>query len=183
MSPAPSDRSWHEHTRVDAARLWAGGAATALVAVGVAVVGVLLVRRLIGIPLLTPGGGEAPAGEASIELSLWAGLSALAATGLLHLLMVATPHAHQFFAWIASLVVAVAVLQVFLTGFGLVEQAVTSGLYLLIGVAIISLLFGVAHTAVRYERDYDYDYPGDYSAYPGERDYRYGQPSRDYRRY
>ncbi|WP_172650088.1 hypothetical protein [Rhodococcus opacus] len=39
---------------VDARRLWAGGAATALVAALAAVVGLLIVRGLLDIPVITP---------------------------------------------------------------------------------------------------------------------------------
>ena len=39
---------------VDAKRLWAGGAATALVAALAAVVGLLIVRGLLDIPVITP---------------------------------------------------------------------------------------------------------------------------------
>jgi hypothetical protein len=40
--------------RVDAARLWTGGLATALVAALVAVVGVLIARGLFDVPVLAP---------------------------------------------------------------------------------------------------------------------------------
>ncbi|MGO4203917.1 hypothetical protein AB4Z09_19625 [Rhodococcus sp. TAF43] len=39
---------------LDAKRLWAGGAATAIVAALAAVVGLLLVRGLLDIPVITP---------------------------------------------------------------------------------------------------------------------------------
>lgn len=42
------------HPTVDARRLWAGGAATALVAALAAAVGLLIVRGLLDIPVITP---------------------------------------------------------------------------------------------------------------------------------
>lgn len=151
-----SDVSWDERTGADAGRLWAGGAATALVAAGVALVCVVVLHRVLHVAVLTPGGRTAVDGDATMVLPLAAALATLAATALLHLLMSTTPRASQFFAWIGSLVLALVVLQVFLSGTDRLAQFETAAFYLLIGVAIISSLAGVGRTAVRYHRRQDY---------------------------
>jgi hypothetical protein len=151
-----TDLSWNEQARADAGRLWAGGVATALVAAGVALVGVLVLHKLLHAAVLTPSGRTEAFGDAVIVLPISAAMVTLLATGLLHLLMATTPQASQFFGWIAALVMAVVVLQVFVVGADLMAEVRTAVLYLLIGVAIISSLFGVSRTAVRYHRHQDY---------------------------
>lgn len=151
-----TDLSWNEQARADASRLWAGGVATALVAAGVALVGVLVLHRLLHASVLTPSGRTAVPDDAMVVLPISAAVATLLATGLLHMLMATTPQAAQFFGWISSLLVAVVVLQVFVVGADLMAEVRTAVLYLLIGVAIISSLFGVSRTAVRYHRHQDY---------------------------
>ncbi|HEV7453440.1 MAG TPA: DUF6069 family protein [Pseudonocardiaceae bacterium] len=128
-------------------RLWAGGGATALVAAGVGVVGVLLIRGVLNIPILSARGQLVNQAIAVVPLS--AGLAALAATALLHLLLLTTPRPTAFFGAICAIVIAVVVLQVFLAGGTREEQVATAMLYVVIGVAVISLLSGVARTAVQ----------------------------------
>lgn len=134
-------------TEVSARRLWAGGLATALVTAGIAVVGVLLIRGVLGIPILSAKGGLVNQAMAVVPIS--AALAALAATAVLHLLLLTTPRPRSFFGAICAIVTAIIVLQVFLAGGAREEQAATSLLYVVLGVAVISLLGGVARTAVR----------------------------------
>jgi hypothetical protein len=77
--------------RVDAARLWTGGLATALVAALVAVVGVLIVRGLFDVPVLAPTREGVLGGTSTARLAIVAAVAALLATGLMHLLLVSTP--------------------------------------------------------------------------------------------
>ena len=147
-----TDLSWDEQTRADAGRLWAGGVATALVAAGVALVGVLVLHKMLHSPVLIPGAN----GDAMTILPISAAVATLLATGLLHLLMSTTPQASQFFGWISALVLALLVLQAFVTGGKLVAEVETAALYVVIGVAIISSLIGVSRTAVRHHRRQDY---------------------------
>ncbi|GAA4619703.1 DUF6069 family protein [Actinoallomurus vinaceus] len=151
-----TDYSWDEQTRADAGRLWAGGAATALVAAGVALVGVLVLHRVLQAPVISPGGLRQSADYAMVAFPIAAALVTLIATGLLHLLMATTPSASQFFTWIASLAMVLVVLQVFLGNEKLLTQVETAAFYLLIGVAIISPLLGVSRTAVRHHRHQAY---------------------------
>lgn len=135
--------------RVDPIRIWAGGAATMLVAGGVAFVGVLVIQAVFRVPGLHRIGAEV-FGVDQISLAVSAGVAALLATALLHLLMVSTPRAHKFFAWIASLIVVALIVQELVGGDGWLAKLLLSALYLIIGVAITSLLTGVGRTAVKY---------------------------------
>ena len=101
----PSDAS----RTVDAGRLWTGGVATALVAALVAVVGLLICRGLLNVPVLAPT-DEGTFGNANtFRLAGLAALAALLATGLLHLLLLSTPQPGQFFTWIVALATVAAV--------------------------------------------------------------------------
>jgi hypothetical protein len=134
---------------VDAGRLWAGGVATALVAALVAVTGVLIARGLFEVPVLAPT-DEGTLGDAStIRLAAFAAAAALLATGLLHLLLLSVPQPRRFFTWIITLATIAAALVPFLTGAGLAEKVATSAITLVVGLAIGSLLSGVARSAVR----------------------------------
>lgn len=147
-APPPTVRPVSRHEMdVSVRRLWAGGGATALVAAGIGVVGVLLIRGLLGIPILSAQGQLVDQAMAVVPIT--AALAALAATALLHLLLLTTPRPIAFFGAICGIVIAIMVLQVFIVGGTTRETAATSILYVAIGVGIISLLSGVARTAVR----------------------------------
>jgi Family of unknown function (DUF6069) len=134
---------------VDAGRLWTGGVATALVAALVALVGVLICRGLLDVPVLAPT-DEGTLGDATtFRLAALAALAALVATGLLHLLLLSTPRPLQFFTWIVALATIAAALAPFLTDADLDEKVATAAIYLAIGICIGSLLSGVARSAVR----------------------------------
>jgi hypothetical protein len=85
------DGTGRARVRVDAARLWTGGLATALVAALVAVVGVLIARGLFEVPVLGPTGEDALGNTSTARLATLAAVAALVATGLMHLLLVSTP--------------------------------------------------------------------------------------------
>lgn len=134
---------------VDAGRLWTGGVATAVVAALVALVGVLICRGLLDVPVLAPTDQGTLGDATTFRLAALAALAALLATGLLHLLLLSTPRPGQFFTWIVTLVTVAAALAPFLTDADLDEKVATSAIYLAIGIAIGSLLSGVARSAVR----------------------------------
>ena len=143
--PPPVAWAASQGMEVSARRLWAGGGATAVVAGGVGVVGVLLIRGLLGIPILSAKGQLVDQAMAVVPIS--AALAALVATALLHLLLLTTPRPTAFFGAICAIVVAIMVLQVFLVGGTTEQQVATSVLYVVIGAGISCLLSGVARTA------------------------------------
>jgi hypothetical protein len=74
---------------------------------------------------------------------------ALVATALLHLLMLGTPTPGMFLAWIIGLATVAAVVYPFSTAAPISEKAATAIVNLVIGVAISSLLSGVAARGYR----------------------------------
>jgi Family of unknown function (DUF6069) len=129
---------------VDPARLWAGGAATAIVAALVALVGVLVCRWLVKVPVLAPANDGAFGDVHTIGLILISIGGALAATGLMHLLMETTLRPRLFFGWIVGLVTLIAVMFPFGTTAALDAKIAAALVNLAIGVAIGTLVGGVA---------------------------------------
>ena len=184
-----TEPSWDRLIRPDGARLWAGGAVTALVAAGVALVGVLALYKLLDTTVVSPG-GRLTFDDSKVMLPVAAAVATLCATGLLHLLMATTPRAPHFFSWIAGLVMALLILQVFVSGTSLLDKVEAAAFYLVIGVVITSSLFGVGRTAVRYRREAGHRYadeaPRRYSddatrRYDHPDDGAYGHEPRRYR--
>jgi hypothetical protein len=168
--------------------LWSGGVATAVVAGLIALVGVVICRWLFNIPILAPKRDGAYGDAHTTTLILVAALAALVATLLAHLLLISTPRPMVFLGWIVALVTVVMVIFPFKTGATLAEKVATAVVYLVIGIAIGSLVAGVGERATRIravpgepaDRDYPgpgyrgQNYPG--QTYPGQtyrgRDYR-----------
>jgi hypothetical protein len=137
---------------VDGRRLWAGGLATAVVAALIAVAGILLARGLFDVPVLAPE-GEGVWGDADTwKYALYAGLAALVATGLMHLLLVSTPRPRRFFGWIITLATLVAALMPFVSNATTESKVATGLINVALGVGIGTLLNGVAGSAVRVRR-------------------------------
>jgi len=171
---------------VDAGALWGGGVATAIVAGLVALVGVLACRWLFNIPILAPRHAGAYGDAHTTTLVLVSALAALVATLIAHLLLVSTPRPMVFFGWIVGLVTVVMVIFPFQTGAPLAQKVATAAVYLVIGIAIGSLISGVGDRAVRRRTVGTPGVPPDYAAQPRDyqpapRDYQ-GQtyPGRDY---
>jgi hypothetical protein len=115
----------------------------------VALVGVLVCRWLFGIPLLAPKQDGAYGDAHTTGLVLLAAAAALVATGLVHLLMLSTPRPLTFFGWIIGLATVLAVLVPFSTTAPLTAKAATAVVDLVLGIAIGSLISGVAARSVR----------------------------------
>jgi len=93
-SAAPSRGTGHRAARgsVDAGRLWAGGAATALVAALVAAVALLVWTVAFDVTPVAPDWlvGDGQDATLTTRFALTAALAGVLATGLLHLLMLST---------------------------------------------------------------------------------------------
>jgi Family of unknown function (DUF6069) len=127
---------------VDAGRLWAGGAATAVVAALVALVGVLIGEGLLDVDMVEPP--LVPVGESlGVRYAVTAALLALVATGLAHLLAVATPRPQAFLSWIVGLVTVVGVVLPFTLEGSLAGRTVTAIVDLVIGLSVLTLLRSV----------------------------------------
>ena len=161
--------------KVDAAKLWSGGVATAVVAGLIALVGVTVCRWLFKIPLLAPQRDGAYGDVHTTALVLAAAAAALVATAVLYLLLLSVPRPLTFFSWIIGLATVLVVIFPFSTSAPLDAKAATAVVDLVIGLAIGSLLNGVAARAMRpvagppgYQPDPRYD--------QGAGDPRYGDP-------
>lgn len=128
--------------------LWAGGAATALVAFLVAAAGLLVAHGIFDITVLSPDWLALRSETSYLRLPLAAAVSAFVATGLVHLLLVYTPRPMAFFLWIMGLATAVATIWPFGTNSQLASTLASATIYLLIGLAIATLLHSVARRSV-----------------------------------
>lgn len=137
---------------VDAARLWAGGAATAVVAALVTIVAALVARNLFDVALLAPQ-GNGVWGEADVAwYAVVAGILALVTTGLMHTLILFTPRPMRFFAWVVTLLTVIATVAPFVASTSVLAKVVTATLNLVLGIAIGSLVTGSARSAIRAAR-------------------------------
>jgi hypothetical protein len=134
--------------RVDPRKLWSGGAASAAVAGLVALVGVLVTRWLFSLPVLAPSQDGAYGAVSTAVLVLLAAAAALAATGLVHLLMVNTPRPFLFFGWIVTLVTTLVVVYPFSTTAPLDAKIATAAVELAIGAMIGTLVGGAAARSI-----------------------------------
>jgi hypothetical protein len=133
--PAPS---------LDAGRLWAGGAATAVVAALIAVVGVLIAAGVFGLTLLGPPQVVGWWDTLTGNWAIFAALAALVATAILHVLLISTPRPMAFFRWIVGLATVAAVAWPFAAGIptsGAIASAIINAV---IGIAILSILSRIA---------------------------------------
>jgi len=157
----PSERRSSSGRTVDARQLWSGGAATAVVAALIALVGILVCRWLLGIPILAPRQHGAW-GDASTAGYAIAAAAALVATAIMHLLLIATPRPRMFFTWIIGLATVIAVVYPFSTTAPLSQKVATAVINLVLGAAIGSLVNGTAARAIRRRAiagDYQPNYP------------------------
>ncbi len=176
--PASPNDVAPNRVRPDSSQFWAGGVATAVVAALIALVGILVCRWTLGIPILAPASDGAWGNAHTGEYVLVAACVALVATGLLYLLVLGTPQPGMFFGWIMGLVTLVAVVYPFSTGAPLEQKAATAVVNLVLGVAIMSLLTAVASRAVRRPGPPSRPVqPGRDAGYaPGQRGYQPTQP-------
>jgi hypothetical protein len=135
--------------RVDAKTLWSGGAATAVVAGLIALVGILVSRWLFTIPILAPKRDGAWGDVSTVGYVFAAAAVALFATAIMHLLLLSTPRPQLFFGWIVGLATVIAVVFPFSSTAAVSEKAATALVNLVLGIAIGSLTSQVSTRALR----------------------------------
>jgi hypothetical protein len=129
--------------------LWTGGAATAVVAALVAVVGVLVVRGVFDIPVIAPGNTDGVIDYVgAIWLAVFAVIGSLLATALAHVLLLLAPRPMAFFGWIVGLVTLAFVIWPYTVLVGAAVQFANAVLYLVIGIAIGTLVGFAADQAI-----------------------------------
>ena len=126
--------------------------ATAIVAALIALVGILVARWLFTIPILAPRKDGAWGDVSTGMYVLSAAGAALAATALMHLLLLTTPRPQVFFGWIIALATIIAVVFPFSTTASLAAKSATGVVNLILGFAIGTLLGSVAGRTVRRRR-------------------------------
>jgi Family of unknown function (DUF6069) len=133
---------------VDAGRLWVGGVMAGVVGAGIGVVGFLIARGILDIPVLVEREGKL------VNANVWwyaaaAFAAALVATGLLHGLIAGSPRPFTFYGWVSGLAVAIAVLVPFTTHAKLESKIALGALNLVAGVVIAVIVATVGRTALR----------------------------------
>ena len=163
----PSQRRSSSGRTVDARQLWSGGAATAVVAALIALVGILVCRWLFDIPILAPRQDGAWGDASTVGYAIAAAVAALVATAIMHLLLIGTPRPRMFFSWIIGLATVIAVVYPFSTTAPLSQKVATAFINLVLGAAIGSLVNGTAARVIRrraitggYQPDYPSSTPG-----------------------
>src|SRR4051812_47385748 len=132
---------------IDARRLWAGGVATAVIAALLAVVGLLIARGVFEVEVLAPKGEGVWGNASTTTYALVAAAVALLATGLMHLLSVATPAPSQFFGWIMVLVTLIAVVLPLTLTVAPSAKIATAAINLVIGLVIAAVVNSMAASA------------------------------------
>jgi Family of unknown function (DUF6069) len=145
----PSERRSSSGRTVDARQLWSGGAATAVVAALMALVGILVCRWLFNIPILAPRRDGAWGDASTAGYAIAAAAAALVATAIMHLLLLTTPRPLMFFTWIIGLGTVIAVIYPLSTTAPLPQKVATSVINLVLGAAIGSLINGTAARVIR----------------------------------
>ncbi|HJQ47238.1 MAG TPA: DUF6069 family protein [Amycolatopsis sp.] len=138
-----------EPLRPDAARLWAGGCATAIVSALVAIVGILIARGIAHVAILAPKGSGLWGNANTATYALVSAGAALVATGLFHLLALATPKPATFFGWIMVLLTLIAVVLPLSLDVSLDTRIATALLNLAIGLVMTLLLISLSSSALR----------------------------------
>lgn len=135
--------------RVDGKRLWAGGAATAVVAALVALVALLVETTALDIRPVAPSWllGDGADWTLATRFAVTAAVSALAATALLHLLVLTTPQPRAFFGWIVTLVTVAAAVTPFASDATSSRQIATAVTIVLVGIVVGTLLSAVLTSA------------------------------------
>ena len=139
--------------RLNPGRLWAGGVATAVITALIVVVGISIAKGIFGVPMPVPAPNGGMSAVAYVGI---AAAAAIVATALLHLLIVSAPRPLAFFAWIVFLGTVLGVLAPFSNSvFGsfsniayLNSKSSVAAINLIVGVAIGTLLSGVARSSV-----------------------------------
>ena len=134
---------------VDAAKLWAGGAATQAVAALVAVVGVLIFGGVLDVRLVRPALLLNITDSFTLDYALTAFVLSMIATALAHGLLLSTPRPRMFFTWIIVLATVAGTAAPFVIGSETSSQVATACINVALGICVLSLLRSVMARTVR----------------------------------
>ena len=169
-TPAPPSSGPNRTVNVRA--LWAGGAASALVAALVAVVGVIVCEDVLNLEMTPPP--LLPIGSSlTVQYAITSAVLALAATGLAHVLAVTTPRPEKFFSWIVGLATVVGVAVPLGSPGSWAGRFATALVDLVIGLCILTLVRSVlARTTIEPVLPGPWRPPGQYGPIPPPPDAR-----------
>lgn len=123
---------------LDAGRYWGGAFATIIVAALIGVVAWFVVERVADQELHDP-----PFGGDAMSWAIAGALFALVAAVLLHLFVATTPKPASFFGWVVALATVILAAIQFTGGDVGLSEVLTAVVWLVLGVAVWSLLTGV----------------------------------------
>jgi hypothetical protein len=129
--------------------------AAAVVAALVAVVGYLIGEVILDIDLIPTAeliGGSGDADSVLAQYIVVGVVAALAATALLHVLLLTTPRPFTFFGWIMTLITVAAAVLPFATDRDVDSKVLTAAVLVVLGAAIASLVSGVGVRSVSRSR-------------------------------
>ncbi len=132
---------------LDPGALWSGGVVTAIVAALVALAGIIVIRGIIKIDILTSLQVGTFGNAKTVVVVAVAFAAAIVATGILHALLLTTPTPITFFGWITALVTVIIALLPLTTTAPWDRKLATVVLYVVIGLVIGLLLSGAARRA------------------------------------
>jgi hypothetical protein len=133
-------------------RLRAGALATSIVAALLVIVGILLMRGVLKVPVLAPSASGVWGNASTFTYAIAAFLFGVLATGLMFLLLRTTPTPFNYFGWIIGLITAVAVVMPFTLGSELSSKVATAVLNAVIGAAVGQLTVSAARRSIVYGR-------------------------------
>ena len=156
---------------VNVRTLWAGGAASAVVAALVAFVGVLICEDVLGLQMAPPP--LLPIGwSLSVQYAVTSAVLALAATGLAHVLVLTTPRPETFFSAIVGLATVVGVAVSFGSPVPLSGRFASAIVNLAIGMCILTLVRSVLERATERQLPGPWRPPGEYGPITPPPDFR-----------
>jgi hypothetical protein len=118
----------------------------ALVGALVAVVGLIVIRDLLDVPVLRRSDSTDLIQASTLWYVVAAAVAALLATGLLHLLLRFAPRPFVFYGWISALAIAIVTLVPLTFPASTETRIATAALNLAIGVVVALLVAGVGRT-------------------------------------
>ncbi|MGO1317960.1 MAG: hypothetical protein ACTMIR_13120 [Cellulomonadaceae bacterium] len=146
--PGPQESGYDPKLTLEPGRFIAGAAATALVAALVGMVGVVVFERIFSFRLVPPP-DVLSSGSHQTAFAVGGALLAILAAVVLAVLVLAAPRPRLFFGWIMGLVTTVITVLPFAWTSTLTSAAFTGVVNLLIGVAVWTLLAGVASRTIK----------------------------------
>ncbi len=140
--PAPG-----ENLRLDTGRFWAGAAATVLVCALIGLAAAVILEQVFGLELHSPGlFGDSTTASWTVAGALYALLAAV----VLQVLVLAAPRPSMFFGWLVGLLTVILAVSPFTGSADPVAGVVTAVVWLVLGLAVWSMLSSVlSRTLVR----------------------------------